>query len=94
MVGGIVKEIIPTSDKIYINCADTHENGTDYCAVYVETSAYSKKIQIGDSLWWQSNIVLWTPQTKVVQDFRLKKLGYSGVSKPVIKSMQSEEENL
>lgn len=53
------------------------------CAVYVDPQGHI--ILPGDSLWWQGGKCYWTPQDRPFGafDIPLRKIGYSGVSKPL-----------
>lgn len=61
MVGGKVIEIADVPGRpeaIYVDVRDKN----DTCAILVERNENSERIQIGDSLWWQSGYAMWTPQ--------------------------------
>jgi len=92
MVGGKVVETIELEDKIWINCEDEkipQWNDKNYsneqCAVYIEKTAAGRCVQEGDSIWWESDSVMWTPRKKAFKDFKLKKIGSSGVKRPKTK---------
>lgn len=59
MVGGKVIETIVLPDKVWINTRDAHS--TSECAIYVENDAKSRTVSEGDTVWWQSDIAMWTP---------------------------------
>ena len=92
MVGGIVIEVSEIKDRpgvLYVDCRDSSYRQT--CAVLVEDNETSRKIEIGDSVWWQSGMVMWTPSPNrlkkggkcgVDYDVRIPKIGYSGVRHP------------
>lgn len=97
-VGGTVVETIVLSDKVWVNTDEGRsyraEDGTwvtvpsRECAVYVERTPASEYIEQGDSLWWQGNHAYWTPKSGSLKrnpaftDKPLKRIGYSGVSRP------------
>ncbi len=86
-VGGEVVETINVpatgakSARIWINTEDS----TGYqCAIYIEDTAAGRCIQEKDSVWWQGEQCLWTPRNRVFRDYPLKRIGYSGVKRPVL----------
>lgn len=98
MVGGKVVETIELEDKIWINCEDEKtpqwndkNYSNDQCAIYVEKTAAARCIQEGDSLWWQGDHAMWTPRKRAFTDFKLKKIGSSGVKRPKAKKEEVEE---
>jgi len=91
MIGGIVVETIVLSDCVWVNCVDANERRNNKCAIYVERSRTSEAIKPGDSLWWQGGRAMWTPyenrgkpDNKAGKDYdiQLRKIGFSGVSRP------------
>lgn len=93
MVGGTVIEVVDLATKVYVNVADRPYSKREECAIYVERNADSEKIQIGDALWWQGDVAMWTPQENrlagmrdlkcgVDYDIQIPRRGYSGVSQP------------
>lgn len=86
MVGGEVIETIICADAVYINCTGKEGERGQECAVYVEDTPAAQCISEGDTVWWQSSYVFWTPKRpqdkKVIQDYNLKRIGYSGVPRP------------
>lgn len=85
MIGGEVIEVRPMTvvagdspgkpvDVIRIWCVE-RQSGSE-CAVYAKR--YSDcKVEPGDSVWWQSGKVMWTPKDRSVIDVPLEKVGYS-----------------
>jgi len=64
MIGGKVIEIcnVPNRpDVLFVNVADRPYSKIETCGVLVENNETSRKIQIGDSLWWQCGYCYWTP---------------------------------
>jgi hypothetical protein len=105
MVGGTVIEVVDLATQVYVNCADKPRGRAkaDECAIYVERTAESEKIEIGDAIWWQGRVAYWTPcQNRVSAqeagrrgrrcgtdfDIAIPKLGYSGVKHPSRQSSQ------
>lgn len=95
MVGGTVIEVCNAehrTDAIYVDTADKPAGRTkaDTCAIYVERTPESEKIEIGDGLWWQGEWAYWTPQKNrkpggecgVDFDIKIQRIGYSGVTLP------------
>lgn len=85
MVGGKVTEtfVLVGKSYVWINVQD----GSDKCAIYVENSPEARAISEGDSLWWQGGYAYWTAKnrrggTVGKSDYRLKRVGYSGVKRP------------
>lgn len=89
MVGGKVIEIcgIPSRPNVlWINCANRPYSKIQTCSVLIEKHDTADLIQIGDSVWWQSGLVYWTPQDSprdmqgINFDIPFTKIGGSGVS--------------
>ena len=89
MVGGTVIETInvPATDtksaRVWINCEE--DKSGDQCAIYVEDTAAARCVQPKDSVWWQSEHAMWTPRSCAFRDYKLKRIGFSGVKRPVVK---------
>lgn len=97
MVGGIVVETIdvpdpglnddpdslgfgtPREPRVWINCRDDHG---DECAIYVARTPEARSVSEGDSVWWQGTGAFWTPRHRAFTDRRLRRIGFSGVSRP------------
>ena len=60
MIGGFVKEIILEPTSIWIDCVDP-VYPKETCAIRIERTPQSEKIEPGDSLWWQGRKAMWTP---------------------------------
>lgn len=77
MIGGTVIEVVDLATKVYINCIDRPKGRKkgDECAIYVERTENSQKIEIGDSIWWQEGFAMWTPVKNRVSDEEAEKLG-------------------
>lgn len=78
MVGGTVIEVVDCGDRLWINC----QSHLDQCAVYIEKK---EDVQPGDKMWWQAGVCYWTPIDNSRIEVRIKKLGFSGVSRPELK---------
>lgn len=74
MVGGTVIEVIDCADRLWVSC----QSHLDKCAVYCEKAP----VQPGDKLWWQAGVCYWTTIDKSLIEVPLKKIGFSGVSRP------------
>lgn len=86
MVGGIVIEVVTIlDDKVYINCRDKQYKQS--CGIYVEKNENSEKVEIGDTVWWQSGYAMWTPanhknvcvggRSGIDYDIKIPKIGFS-----------------
>lgn len=65
MVGGKVIEVCNVPDRpdvLFVNVANRPYSKVETCGVLVENNENSRKIEIGDSLWWQGGFCMWTPQ--------------------------------
>lgn len=82
MVGGKVIETIDTGDRVWINCRGTGSERRNECAIYVERTAASRAVSVGDSIWWQSSWAFWTPKGHPFEDRKLIRIGCSGVARP------------
>jgi len=84
MIGGMVIECCEVPgrpDVLFVNVADRPYSKLETCGVLVEKNENSLKIQIGDSLWWQSGSCYWTPwQSMNQRDIAIPKRSYSGVT--------------
>lgn len=85
-VGGKVTQVIDAGDKVWVDTKE-REQSTQTCAIYVERNALSLAISPGDSLWWQGGNAYWTAKSRNgttlgKADTTIRKLGYSGVSRP------------
>lgn len=99
MIGGVVIEVacVPGRDDVlFVDCAERQNRKAKVqtCAILVERNVSSEKIQVGDSLWWQGQWAMWTPQENrgkpdgdvkcgVDFDVRIPRVGYSGVKHPM-----------
>lgn len=86
MVGGRVIETIPCvvdgEARVWINVRGTRGEHGNTCAVYVEDAPSARSVSEGDSLWWQGSWAFWTPRVGGFSDYRLRRIGCSGVSRP------------
>lgn len=86
-VGGKVVEVVRVSPaKAWVNTNDAKPpRSPNLCAVYVDPEGHD--IRPGDSLWWQGGVCYWTPQDRPFGafDIPLRKIGFSGVSRPAQK---------
>jgi hypothetical protein len=85
-VGGKVTEVIDAGDRVWVDTKE-REQSTQTCAIYVERTPLSLSISKGDSLWWQGGRAYWTAKDRAGKligkpDTVLKRIGYSGVSRP------------
>jgi hypothetical protein len=62
MVGGIVIEVVPESGRVWLNVRDKVYT-KDTCAIYVERTPEAMLVSPGDSVWWQGEWAMWTPQS-------------------------------
>lgn len=79
MVGGIVIEVVwqDGDDRVFVDCRSTRYRDT--CAIYVERNADSEQIEVGDRIWWQGPVALWTPASESRVEVRIPRCGCSGV---------------
>lgn len=86
MVGGRVVETVPfTRDgerRIWINVRGTRSEHRQTLGIYVADSPAARSVSEGDSIWWQGSHAMWTPRVGGFNDYRLDRIGYSGVSRP------------
>lgn len=90
MVGGTVLEVVRGADKTWVNTVESHERRSGQCAIYVVNGELTNKIKPGDSLWWQAGYARWTPfeykqgsgKSGADYDIAIKRIGFSGVSRP------------
>lgn len=91
MVGGIVKEVLLRGDKVWVNARCTTYR--DECAIYVVRNSDAERIRVGDSIWWQGRMAMWTPYENTQRpeaelrcgvdfDIQIPRIGYSGVVHP------------
>lgn len=106
MVGGIVIEASESRlrpEVVFVDCHDTKYKQT--CAILVEKNETSLKIEPGDSVWWQCGKAYWTPQAvrskpieslkcHVDYDIEIRKIGYSGLTHPDRRPVESHGEAL
>ncbi len=73
--------------RVWVNAKDKH-GGT--CAIQVADTPAARCISEGDSIWWQGRHAFWTPKSGAFSDYKLQRIGYSGVSRPsvTVKSIQ------
>lgn len=81
MIGGLVIETVILPDKVWVNTAE--RQSTSKCAIYVERSVFAEQIRIGDIIWWQGGFAMWTPVSKKFVEKKLKRIGFSGVNRPI-----------
>lgn len=81
MVGGTVTEVKTQVDSIWIDVQDNTYK-TDFAAVYVERNTDSEQIAVGDQVWWQGRLLMWTPADKSRVDVQIQRLSASGVGVP------------
>ncbi len=67
MVGGTVIEVAEVKDRsdvLYVDTADMPEGRRkpDTCAIFIQRTETSEKIEVGDALWWQGDWAYWTPK--------------------------------
>jgi hypothetical protein len=78
-VGGKVIETIPCDDVVWINTKEQHFGGE--CAIYVKNTPAALSISEGDSVWWQGKWAMWTPKNRAFADYKLERVGGSGISR-------------
>lgn len=80
-VGGRVIETIVCADRVWVN---TREPGSGHeCAIFITKQPESLSISEGDSIWWQGQHAYWTPRRRPFSDRQLRRIGCSGVPRPV-----------
>lgn len=98
MIGGRVKETLILSDRVWVNARDT--TYMDECAIYVERSAVSERIQPCDLIWWQGREAMWTPahaadssqgKQGVDWDIVIPRIGYSGALHPAQRMLEADD---
>jgi hypothetical protein len=99
MIGGIVIETLVLEDRVWVNVQDYNKTEDrllrDTCAVYVEKSPEARSISDGDMVWWQGGFIHWTAKDRYHRtigkpDVKIKRLGFSGVERPVIPARPEE----
>jgi hypothetical protein len=73
--------------RVWINVC---EHGRE-CAVFVADTPEARSVSPGDTLWWQGREAFWTPRTKAFSDRALRRIGFSGVSRPALAAALGEE---
>lgn len=81
MVGGLVREVLVLEDRVWINTFEA-KNPKVELAIEVKREPAAECIDMGDSIWWQQKNAYWTPVGKAFSDYRLERLGSSGVPRP------------
>jgi len=71
---------------VWINTKEKPEYHSE-CAIYVERTPAALAVSEGDIVWWQGAYAMWTPKnqhgkTYTKTDMKLKRIGFSGVSRP------------
>lgn len=88
MVGGKVIEVLLYQRdgelRIWINVRGTGSEARDTCAIVVEATPSASCVDVGDSIWWQGQHAFWTPRARYFTDFKLRRIGFSGVSRPAL----------
>lgn len=96
MIGGTVIEVSESKKRpeiVFVDCREEQSKST--CAIYVEKNKNSLAIEVGDSVWWQGRLAMWTPKRStavatedekaicgVDYDIQIPRIGYSGVGHP------------
>ena len=96
MIGGTVIEVSESKKRpeiVFVDCREKRSKST--CAIYVEKNANSLAIEVGDSVWWQGRLAMWTPKRNatgkkeddkmicgVDYDIQIRRIGCSGVGHP------------
>jgi len=75
MIGGKVQGVFRFDDRLSLAVRGTDMEGKNWVAT--DLSLDAPAIQVGDSIWWQSRIALWTPQDGSAQDVHIPRIGYS-----------------
>jgi hypothetical protein len=83
-VGGLVIEVLPCERdgerRVWINTREPQSG--EECAIYVAGTPAALSVSEGDKLWWQGPYAFWTPTRNPFSDHRLRRIGFSGVSRP------------
>jgi hypothetical protein len=96
MNGGTVIEVadIPSmASVVFVDCAyrPRGHKQLDTCAILLQRCEDSERVKIGDYLWWQGDIAMWTPIENVDNrlgiagidfDIRIPRVGCSGIEHP------------
>lgn len=87
-VGGQVVETIDCGDVVWVDTRERYRNRDGLwklcqrsVAVYVDRTDAALCIEPGDSIWWQGRDAMWTPRAGGRSDIRLKRIGFSGISR-------------
>jgi hypothetical protein len=68
--------------RVWINTRETQSNHE--CAIFVADDKVSRSVSVGDSISWHGECAYWTPKNHAFEDMPLKRIGCSGVSRPVV----------
>jgi len=77
MVGGTVETITQDDNTLRILVWEKQYRKPQYLAIRVQPTDDALLIRPGDSVWWQGDVVLWTPIDKSRQDIQIPRIGYS-----------------
>lgn len=81
MVGGVVIEACHETqpetgrEVVRLWCFDGRAGYHDECAVWTEPA--DDLPEVGDSIWWQGNKIMWTSTQQGFRDRVIPKIGYS-----------------
>lgn len=75
MIGGIVHTVFTFGDRLSILVRGTDCEKDDFAAVDVPPDA--PKMAYGDGIWWQGDIILWSPKNGAAKDVHVPRIGYS-----------------
>lgn len=84
MIGGMIVEAIPCfvrgEPRLWVNVHDKRERQD--CAVFLEYTPAARSVSEGDKLWWQGQWAMWTPRSLAFSDYKIRRIGCSGVNRP------------
>lgn len=79
MIGGKIHTVFMFDDRLSLLVQGTGCESNDRLVIDVPLDVALHGIASGDSVWWQSDIALWTPQNNVAEDedIHIPRIGYS-----------------
>ena len=75
MVGGTIISVFHYRDRDSLVVRGTGSERSTYLALDLEPS--DEPLKIGDTIWWQGDIALWTPHDRSREDVHIKRIGYA-----------------
>lgn len=76
MVGGLIENISVLEDRITLIAVDIYYN-KDGDRNAIDIVLTDLPLAVGDSIWWQDRLALWTPKDKSREDVPIVRIGYS-----------------